>query len=121
MHYYRKAAAVFLLVITLLLPIFLEKTEVTAVVELEKVVSESSYITKLKNKGLNLRAGLTEQEQAQLKNEIESQIMTSIKESAAELAESKNYQTIILKHPLYRGGADITELVIDKLDEKYND
>ena len=120
MHYYRKAVAVFLLVITLLLPIFLEKTEVTAVVELERVAAESSYINKLRNEELNSEAGLTAAEKAQQQKEIEAQIMTLIKESAAELAETGAYQTIIFKHPLYRGGEDITELVIEKLDENNN-
>jgi len=117
-HYYRKAIAVFILVMTLLLPIFIEKTEVTAVVELERVAAESSYINKLKNE--NLTDDLTEAEQVEQQKEVEARIISLIKESAAELAENGAYQTIIFKHPLYRGGEDITELVIQNIDEKNN-
>jgi len=119
-HYYRKAIAVFILVMTLLLPIFIEKTEVTAVVELERVAAESSYINKLKNENLNLAAELTEEEQIEQQREVEARIISLIKESSAELAENGAYQTIIFKHPLYRGGEDITELVIKNIDEKNN-
>lgn len=107
MEYYRKAAAVLIVVLALILPFALKESQITAVVDLDHVTAESSYINYLKENN----GGEFEQNA-----ELEAEIMQLVKESSAELAERKNYQTVVLKHFIYKGGEDITENLIKEID-----
>ncbi|ADQ13892.1 hypothetical protein [Halanaerobium hydrogeniformans] len=107
MEYYRKAAAVLIVVLALILPFVLKQAQITAVVDLDQLTAESSYINNLKeNVEANPRPNA----------ELEAEIMQLLKETTAELAAKENYQTVVLKHPIYKGGEDITETVIREID-----
>lgn len=114
MSYYRKAAAVFILVLTLLLPLFLEVEKETAVVNLQKVTEESSYLSQI------LEENGTQIETDSEKNieEMEREIKQIIKSEAAELAAENNYSSIIIKQPVYKGGKDISSELAEKIDEQ---
>jgi len=115
MEYYRKAAAIFLLVITLLVPIYLEAEQKTAVADLEKIMEKSRLIQSLNKEYLDAEKGLSAGEQ----EELELKIRSIIESAAAELAEEAdlNYESIIFKHPFYRGGEDITDKIIEVIDQ----
>jgi Skp family chaperone for outer membrane proteins len=116
MNYYRKTAAVFIIIMTLILPIFLEKEEFTGVVEVNKVYEESRYINNLIDKKLDSADNLSEEE----RKALEEEVIALIKEAAEEAAKQKNYTAVIFKKPLYRGGEDITGTIIEYIDQNYN-
>ena len=116
MEYYRKTAAVFLLILTLILPIFLEKEEFTGVVEVDRVYKESRYINKLVNEKFNSVDDLSVEE----KKAFEGEVIALMEDAAAEAAQEKNYTAVIFKNPLYKGGEDITEKIIENIDQNYN-
>lgn len=107
MEYYRKAAAVLIVVLALILPFTLKEAKITAFVDLDQLTAESSYLNNLKE---------NTESKAWQKAELEAEIMQLVKETAAELAERENYHAVVLKHPIYKGGEDITESVVRELD-----
>ena len=116
MHYYRKTAAIFILIMTLILPIFLEKEEITAVVEVNRVYEESRYINKLIDEKLESADNIS----AETRKAFEEEVAALIEAAAREAAQQKNYTAIIYKSPFYRGGEDITEKIIKNIDQDYN-
>ncbi|TDP91771.1 hypothetical protein C7957_11654 [Halanaerobium saccharolyticum] len=114
MHYYRKTAAVFILVLTLILPLFLEKNEATAVVNLDRVIDASSYLSEIKARS----SAEPEADQISLAA-AESKIMEILKTEAAELAALNSYSSILIDQAIYQGGSDITQELAAKIDEKY--
>jgi Skp family chaperone for outer membrane proteins len=116
MDYYRKTAAIFIIIMTLLLPLFLEKADFTGVVEVERVYEESSYINKLVDKKLNSADKISAEE----RKSLEGEVTALIKEAAEDAVQDKNYSAIIFKTPLYKGGEDITDNIIKNIDQKYN-
>ena len=104
MDYYRKAAAVFIVVISLMLPFFMEVEEKVAVVELETLVKESQRLNSIvENKDTKT---------------AEKKIRQLIEESAAELAAENHYSSVITKYAVYKGGENITEDLVKKIDGK---
>lgn len=116
MNYYRKTAAVFIIIMTLLLPVFLEKEEFTGVVEVNRVYEESRYINKLVNEKLDKADNLSAEE----RKALEGEVIALIKEAAEEAAKEKNYTSVIFKISLYKGGEDITETIIEYIDQNNN-
>lgn len=119
MDYYRKTAAVFLLIITLILPIFLEKEELTGVVDFNRVYEESRYIDELLEEKDASAAQMSAEERKEFEEEVFALIENAAEETAAENSR-KNYTAVIFKTPLYRGGEDITDRIIDNIDKKYD-
>lgn len=109
MDYYRKAAAIFILVITLILPVFLENEKTVAVVEVQTLLQESSYLNSL------LKEKKAENKEEQ---KLKKEMILVIKDSAAEYAAENNYSSVISKDVLYQGGTNITDALIKKLDRK---
>lgn len=107
MKYYRKAAAVFIAVITLLLPLFMEAESKVAVVNFNKLVETSETLSSMAAK--NKESELLEQE-----------IRKLVKSAAAEYAANKSYSSVITKHVLYQGGFDITLELAKKIDKENN-
>lgn len=103
MHYYRKAAAIFILIFTLILPFFLEVEKEIAVVELKTLTAESEYLS-------SKAAGNTNSEA------VEAEMLSLIKSAAAEFAEENNYSSVVTKHLIYRGGKDISSELAKKID-----
>ena len=114
MHYYRKAAAVFIIVLTLILPLFMEKEEETAVVNLEQVIASSSYLSQIKSKS----SADPEADEISL-TRAETKIMEILKEQSAEFAVKKYYSSILIDQPIYQGGKDITQELAALIDENY--
>lgn len=111
MDYYRKAAAVFILIMTLITPIFLENEGEVAVVEIKTLVEKSSY--------LNRAAVDSLKKEKQDQKAVKAEIMTVIKNSAAEYAAANNYSSVITKDLLYQGGENITEALAQKIDSRF--
>ncbi|MFP4021436.1 MAG: hypothetical protein ACLFUK_07510, partial [Halanaerobium sp.] len=84
MDYYRKAAAVFIAVISLMLPFFMEAEEKVAVVEMKTLVKESQKLNSIAENKDNKTA--------------EREIMQLIEKSAAEFAEDNHYSSVITKY-----------------------
>ena len=105
MDYYRKAAAVFILLLSLILPIFLEAEENVAVVEVNRLIKESQTLTSIEAAGSDREA-------------VRQEIMQLVKESAFEFAENNHYSSVITKHALYKGGENITGELAEKIDGK---
>lgn len=106
MEYYRKAIAVFIVIITLITPLFLEDETEVAVVEINTLIENSSYFQKIiKEKNGD-------------KPNLKSEIMALIKSSAAEYAAENNYSSVITKDSLYKGGKNITDDLIQKIDQQ---
>ena len=103
MNYYRKAAAVFIVVFTLILPLFLEVEEKVAVVEINTLIKESKTLSSMKEEGSDRKAAKKE-------------IMQLVKKSAAEYAEKNHYSSVITDYTLYKGGEDITDELAVKID-----
>ncbi|MFW6274107.1 MAG: hypothetical protein ACOC17_04275 [Halanaerobium sp.] len=116
MDYYRKTAAIFIIIMTLLLPLFLEKEEFTGVVEVDRVYEESSYINSLVDKKFDAEEKISAEERKSLEGEVKA----LIKEAAEDTVQEKNYSAIIFKTPIYRGGEDITDKIIKNIDQKNN-
>lgn len=114
MHYYRKAAAVFILVLTLILPLFLEQEELTAVVNLDQLIKASAHLSQIKAQS-SAEPGADQISLA----EAEAKIMSILEDEAAELAELNNYSSVLIDQSIYQGGRDITEELAAKIDEKY--
>lgn len=114
MHYYRKAAAVFIIVMVLILPLFLEKKEETAVVNLEQLIASSSYLRQIKNKS-SADPEADEISPAQ----AETEIMEILKNQSAEFAAGKNYSSILIDQSIYQGGKDITQELASEIDDNY--
>jgi len=114
MHYYRKAAAVFILVLTLVLPLFLEQEKATAVVNLDQVIAESAYLSQIKARS-SVNSGA---DQISLK-EAETRIMDILKSEAAEMAALNSYSSILIDQVVYKGGKDITQELAAEVDEEY--
>lgn len=115
MHYYRKAAAVFILVLTLILPLFLEQEESAAVVNLDQVITASSYLSEIKAQS----SAEPEADQISLA-EAEAEIMDILKEEAAELAALNSYSSVLIDQAIYQGGKDISRELAAEIDKKYN-
>ena len=114
MHYYRKAAAVFIIVLTLILPLFMEKKEETAVVNLEQVIASSAYLSQIKSQS----SADPEADEISLAR-AESKIMEILKKESAELAVVKSYSSILIDHSIHKGGKDITQELAAEIDENY--
>lgn len=114
MHYNRKAVAVFILVLTLVLPLFLEKEEATAVVNLEGVIAASTYLSQIEAQSSAEPTG----DEISLA-EAENEIMRILKKEAAELAAVNSYSSILIDNSIYEGGQDITQDLASKIDENY--
>lgn len=114
MHYYRKATAVFIIVLTLMLPLFLEKEEETAVVNLDEVVTASKHLNQIKEEG----SAEPEEGQSSLQ-EAEKKIMEILRREAEVLAAEESYSSIIIDQAVYQGGKDISREIADKIDNKY--
>lgn len=113
MNYYRKAAALFILVLTLILPLFLEQSQETAVVDLEILLEKSQYLSELSN-GLSAQNSIEDSKNIK---EREAEIMQLVKKTAFELGEKNNYSSILIKQPIYKGGKDITFEVAEQIDK----
>lgn len=111
MDYYRRAAAVFILFLTLTLPFVLEQSQETAVVDLEKLLAESEYLTEVKTE---VRAR-ENSAQADIE-ELEAEIMKLVRKTAAQVGAENNYSSILLKEAVYQGGRDITMEVAAEID-----
>ena len=59
------------------------------------------------------------QEYMDNKQRLEGLLNEEINEIIAEIAENENISTVLYKETIYYGGIDITEEVINKLDERY--
>ena len=103
MNYYRKAAALFILFFSLILPLFLEAEEKVAVVDVNTLIKESQTLTSIEQLGSDREAARRE-------------IMELIKDSASEFAENNRYSSVITKHALYKGGENITGELAEKID-----
>lgn len=103
MDYYRKAAAVFIVVVTLLTPIFLKKEMGIAVVDMNKLIEESKYLSTLQKN--------TEIEKGNSKTVIDI-----IEDNAEEYAVNNDYSSVITGHALYKGGENITANLARKID-----
>ena len=114
MHHYRKATAVFIIVLTLMLPLFLEKEEETAVVNLEEVLSASKHLKQLRKES---RAALGEEENSL--QTAEAEIMEILRREAEILAAENSYSSIIIDQAVYQGGKNISQEIADKIDSKY--
>lgn len=115
MHYYRKATAVFIIILALMLPLFLEKKEETAVVNLEQVIAASTYLSRIKaDSSADPEADEVSLEQA------ENKIMETLRTESAELAAEKSYSSILIDQSIYQGGKDITQELAARIDENYN-
>ncbi|OEG62001.1 MAG: hypothetical protein BHK79_01085 [Halanaerobium sp. MDAL1] len=113
MHHYRKATAVFIIVLTLMLPLFLEKKEETAVVNLDEVLTASRHLQELRKKS---RAELGEEDPLQT---AEAEIMEILRREAEILAAENSYSSIIIDQAVYQGGKNISQEIADKIDSKY--
>lgn len=114
MHYYRKAAAVFLAVLALVIPVFLEPTEETAVLSLEEVAAASSHLSQLKAEAVEN----TETDTASLRA-VEAEIMEILKTEAAQIAAENNYSSVLIDQSIYQGGIDISQKLAARIDENY--
>jgi|GEM_PF-1201612 hypothetical protein len=114
MHYYRKAAAVFIIILALILPLFLEKEEETAVINLEQVTAASDYLSQIKAESSADPAA----DEVSLE-EAEDKIMKILKTESAELAAEKSYSSILIDQPIYQGGKDITQELAARIDKNY--
>lgn len=103
MDYYRKAAAVFILIITLILPFYLEVEAEVAVVEIDTLLAESQYLSQKSKSAKDL-------------DQIDAELMGIIKKTAAEYAQENNYSSVVSKHLIYRGGQDISIDLAQKID-----
>lgn len=103
MDYYRKAAAVFILIITLTLPFYLEVESEVAVVEIDALLAESQYLSQ--------KAATAKDPET-----LEAELMEIIKNSAAEFAQANNYSSVVTKHLVYKGGQDISSDLARKID-----
>jgi hypothetical protein len=103
MNYYRKAAAIFIVIIALTLPFYLEVESEVAVVEIEALIAESQYLGQMAAQDIN-------------KETVEAEMMKVIKESAAEYAAANNYSSVVTKHLIYKGGKNISSQLAQKID-----
>ncbi|MGM0602191.1 MAG: hypothetical protein ACQESS_02625 [Bacillota bacterium] len=122
----RKTAAVLIALIALFMGFFLEKPEQIAVVDLERVLNESSFASSLQKKltdeGKRLQnSGDDEQENhekfVKLKKNIEDRITRNIEQKINNIAEKENYNTVLYKRFTHSGGIDITDQLIFELDK----
>ena len=105
MHYYRKAAAVFILFFTLALPFFLEVEEKVALVEFETLIAESEYLSSKAAENKNPEA-------------LEAEILKIAKKAAVKFAADNNCSSVVTKHLIYKGGTDISRKLAKKIDAK---
>lgn len=104
MNYYRKAAAVFILVMTLVSPLVVAKPKRVALVDVNALAAQSKTLNSIK-------ANKTPKE-------AEAAIMQIIKKEAAAYAENNNYSSVITKHLVYQGGEDISSALAKKIDKE---
>jgi|AntRauTorcE11897_2_1112592.scaffolds.fasta_scaffold06559_4 Skp family chaperone for outer membrane proteins len=108
------------------------------VIDMERLLNESSRADELQ-KELEERGKELEQnyegdtdkpeevesqiymEFAQNKQEIESELNDEIQTVLDEINQNNKYSVILYKNKVYQGGEDITEKVISKLDQKFNE
>lgn len=105
MEYYRKAAAVFIVIIALLLPFFMEVEKEVAVVDLKNLVKESKTLSSIAEKKNETKAA-------------EKEIRQLIEAAAAEYAEENSYSSVITKYAVYKGGQNITTDLAKKIDRE---
>lgn len=105
MKYYRKAAAIFIVFIALMLPFVLRAEPKVAVVDLNSLIDQSQEI-----------GSLIEKNDRDKTNKEKIRKLTA--EAAAELAAENNYSSVITKKNLYKGGEDITSQLAEKIDNK---
>ncbi|MGM0445913.1 MAG: hypothetical protein ACQEQH_05845 [Bacillota bacterium] len=108
------------------------------VIDMERLLNDSSRAAKLQKeleeKGKDLEdnyEGDSENSEetenqiymefAQNKQEIESQLNKEIQSVLDEINQNNKYSVILYKNRVYQGGEDITEEVISKLDQKFNE
>jgi len=103
MDYFRKAAAIFIVIISITLPFYLEVESEVGVVELEALIVESKYLSQIAARDVEKEAA-------------EAEIMSVIKEAAAEYAAANNYSSVVTKHLIYKGGNNISSELAQKID-----
>lgn len=122
----RKTAAILIAITALFLGFFLEKPEQIAVVDLERVLNESSFASSLQDKlsseGKKLQnSGGDEEENYKkfmdLKNDIENRISRNIEKKINTIAEKESYNVVLYKRSIHSGGIDITDKLIIELDK----
>ncbi|MGM0548038.1 MAG: hypothetical protein ACQER0_02060 [Bacillota bacterium] len=104
MNYYRKAVAVFILVMTLASPLLVAQENKVALVEIKAVTAQSKTLNSIKKN--------------KTEAEAEAAIMEIIKKEAALYAKKHNYSSVITKHLVYRGGEDISSALAKKIDKE---
>ena len=104
MGYYRKAAAVFIVVVTLLTPVFLKKEMEVAVVDMNQLIEKSKYLSTLDKKN-------------KTDEKSTDKIMDIIENSSREYAINNDYSSVITGHAVYKGGENITEKLAQKIDK----
>ncbi|PUU95543.1 hypothetical protein [Halanaerobium sp.] len=114
MHYYRKATAVFIIVLTLIMPLFLDKEEQTAVVNLDQVVAASKHLSQIKQAVRDK----SEKRESSLRA-AEKEIMKILRREAEIIAAENSYSSIIIDQAVYQGGKNISQEIADKIDNKY--
>jgi hypothetical protein len=103
MHYYRKAAAVFILIFALALPFFLEAEAKVAVVEIKTLIAESEYLSSKAAQNKNPEA-------------LEAEILKIAKKAVVKFAADNNYSSVVTKHLIYKGGTDISREIARIID-----
>jgi hypothetical protein len=103
MHYYRKAAAIFIVIFTLMFPFYLEVESEVAVVEINTLIVESEYLSSAAIENTNQEI-------------VKTEIMEIVKKSAEEFALKNNYSSVVTKHLIYKGGEDISRELAKKID-----
>lgn len=105
MDYYRKAAAVFIVIISLTLPFFMEVEEKVAVININNLIEESRTLKSIAE---------AEKEQKTARKEI----IKVVENAAAEYAENNHYSSVVNNYPFYKGGENITEELANEIDQK---
>ncbi|MFW5749911.1 MAG: hypothetical protein ACOCWP_03970 [Halanaerobium sp.] len=118
MDYYRKAAALLIAVFALILPLFLEVETEIAVVNLEEVITNSTYLSHLKTEGSKQLKTESDSDQDSLKN-VEDEMLEILKSESEELALENNYSSVLIDQAVYQGGKNISQELADRIDSEY--
>ena len=140
---YKKISIVLFLIIVALLAYYnLYTTEAKiGVIDMQKLLDESSRAEELQenleaksqelqqkyenleeeNTDLEERKNQIQMEYEQNKQEIERQLNNEIDQVINELNQNDQYSVILYKNKVYYGGEDITDKVVEILDEKFSE
>ena len=105
MEYYRKAAAVFIVIISLTLPFFMEAEEKVAVINVNNLIEESRTLNSIAEAEAEPKAARKE-------------IIKLVEKAAAEYAENNDYSSVVNNYPFYKGGENITVELANKIDRE---